>query len=79
VADPTPRQREIARLIATEGLTIKEAAVRVGASPVTVKRLLYGQWSSPGLYERIGARSGLDVVRWYWAEGGRDVCERQAE
>jgi DNA-binding NarL/FixJ family response regulator len=69
VADPKPptiRQREIARLIATEGLTYKETAERLGVSVYTVRSQVYGTPDRDGLLDRIGGRSALDIVRWHF-------------
>lgn len=65
---PTPRQYDLARLIATEGLSIKEAAVRMGISRYTVRSQLYGTTARDGLYVRIGAHSMVDVARWWYTQ-----------
>lgn len=75
---PTPRQCQIARLLATEGLSRDEVAERLGVTRATVDSQM-GRTGTAGLVERIGGRSSLDVVRWYWAEGGAAVCQRVLE
>ncbi len=74
MATLSERQCQVAMLIATEGLAPKEVAERLGLSMNTVKRHLYGQRGTDGLLARIGARSLVDVVRWYYAGGGQAVC-----
>jgi DNA-binding NarL/FixJ family response regulator len=66
----SPRQREIARLIATEGLTYKETADRLGLSVHTVRNHVYGTPDRDGLLDRIGGRSALDIVRWHYTSQG---------
>jgi DNA-binding CsgD family transcriptional regulator len=66
----SPRQREIARLIATEGLTYKETADRLGLSVHTVRSQVYGNPDKAGLLDRIGGRSALDIVRWHYTSQG---------
>jgi DNA-binding HxlR family transcriptional regulator len=73
---PTFRQCQIATLLATEGLGRDEIAARLNITRKTVDSQL-GKTRTPGLIARVGGRTSLDVVRWYWAEGGRAVCERQ--
>lgn len=59
LADLTPRQRDIAGLIA-EGLANKEIAAKLGISYMTTKNMLTLIYLRAGVLDRVG------LARWVW-------------
>ena len=66
VDDLTPREFEIARIVA-EGVTTREAAARLFVSPKTVEAHL------GHIYRKLGLASRSQLTRWYFDPDWRGV------
>lgn len=88
VATLTPRQREVALLVA-DGLSNKEIATRLALSPHTIKAHVEGAFRAVGVESRVDLavwvvthgqrRRGVLTRVWWWVNGRLNLVETDPE